>query len=68
MGWSMRTDHYRYTEWGPYKGKPQFRELYDHQKDPEENVNIVDDPGLAGTVAQLSEQLHRGWRGALPPA
>jgi arylsulfatase A-like enzyme len=68
MGWSMRTDRYRYTEWGAFKQKPQFRELYDHQVDPDENENIVDKPELAETVARLSEQLHRGWRGALPPA
>jgi arylsulfatase A-like enzyme len=67
MGWSMRTDRYRYTEWGNLKQEAQFRELYDHETDPDENVNIAGRPEMAETVAQLSHQLHRGWRGALPP-
>jgi len=67
MGWSMRTDRYRYTEWGPWQQEPLFRELYDHQTDPDENVNIAGHPDLAETVAALSKQLHQGWRGARPP-
>lgn len=68
MGWSMRTDRYRYTEWGPWQQEPLFRELYDHQADPDENVNIAGHPDQAETVAALSKQLHQGWRGARPPA
>ena len=66
MGWSMRTDRYRYTEWGDYKQVPRFRELYDHQTDPDENVNLANLPGQAETVARLSEQLHGGWQAARP--
>ncbi|MBT3291535.1 MAG: sulfatase [Victivallales bacterium] len=68
MGWSMRTAKYRYTEWGHLKQKPEFRELYDHDADPDENVNLANLPEHADTTAKLSEQLHKGWRGALPPA
>ena len=35
MGYSMRTNRYRYTEWREFqKGKILARELYDHQTDP----------------------------------
>ena len=63
-GYSIRTEQYRYTEWG-YKGK-LGRELYDYDVDPDETVNIVDYPENEELVAHLSEQLHAGWRAALP--
>lgn len=64
IGGTMRTNQYRYTEWGN-KGKGG-RELYDYYADPDETVNIVDYPENQELVAQLSEQLHAGWRAALP--
>ncbi len=63
-GYSIRTAQYRYTEWGN-KGK-RGRELYDYDVDPDETVNIVDYPENEELVAHLSEQLHAGWRAALP--
>jgi hypothetical protein len=33
-------------------------ELYDHERDPEEAVNVAADPAQAATVAALSKQLH----------
>lgn len=74
MGYSMRTPRYRYTEWVRFKGRPYYRpdwtklravELYDHDKDPEENHNCANDPGLKSVRYHLSAMLHRGWRGAL---
>ncbi|WP_298858776.1 sulfatase [uncultured Gimesia sp.] len=45
MGVSVRTPRYRYTEWRNFKtGKVEARELYDHEADPDENTNIVDNP------------------------
>ena len=41
MGYSMRTDRYRYTEWTIPKTDYIERELYDHRVDSKENVNIV---------------------------
>ncbi len=67
MGYSMRTDRYRYTEWLPRAGGPPVaRELYDHQTDPAENVNLAERPEHAGLVAELSRQLRAGWKAARP--
>ncbi|MBN1912441.1 MAG: sulfatase [Pirellulales bacterium] len=69
MGYTMRTDRYRYTEWRKLKGKNKgvvARELYDYQTDPQGNTNIAGDPKNAQLVADLSRQLAKGWKGALP--
>ncbi|NOZ19584.1 MAG: sulfatase [Planctomycetes bacterium] len=66
MGYSMRTDRYRYTEWGILGEAPYARELYDHQTDPGENVNLANQPEHKDLVAKLSRQLHKGWRAARP--
>jgi hypothetical protein len=39
-------------------------ELYDHQTDPQENVNIAAAPQHADLVATLTAQWTKGWRGA----
>jgi iduronate 2-sulfatase len=71
MGYSMRTDRYRYTEWAKFKYAPEYRpnwnklkgvELYDHNVDPEENVNRASHPEYAEIVHNLSGMLHAGWR------
>jgi len=67
MGYTMRTELYRYTEWKERKsGKVRARELYDHRTDPDENVNIVNNRKHAETVRQLAVIMKAGWRGALP--
>ena len=67
MGYSMRTDRYRYTEWLPRGGgEPVARELYDHQEDPQENVNLAGRPENKQLVAGLSKQLKAGWKAARP--
>ena len=63
-GRSMRTEQYRYTEWGN-RGKRGI-ELYDYDADPDETVNIADLPENTALVAQLSEQLRAGWKAAVP--
>ena len=63
-GFSTRTEQYRYTEWGPYGRGGQ--ELYDYDADPDETVNIAYFSENSELVGHLSEQLHAGWRGALP--
>lgn len=70
MGYSMRTDRYRFTVWVGRNDhtKVEAMELYDHQRDPQENVNIANDPANAGLVRSLTEQWRKGWRGAKPPA
>lgn len=68
MGYSMRTDRYRYTEWIRRGGAVEAIELYDHQGDPNENVNLAVRPEQAELVSRLGGMLHEGWRAARPPA
>lgn len=69
MGYTMRTDRYRYTEWWQREtGDVLARELYDHARDPQENVNAVSKPEYAEAVVQLARQLRQGWRAAVPEA
>jgi len=57
MGYSMRTERYRYTEWIEWEsGKIVAKELYDHKRDPEEMVNIIGEMDES-FVNQLSEKL-----------
>jgi len=56
-GYSVRTPRYRYTEWGP-DGR-DGAELYDHQSDPEELVNLATRPEYAPQRAELVQLLHR---------
>ncbi|MFN7930060.1 MAG: sulfatase [Blastocatellia bacterium] len=66
MGYSMRTDRYRFTRWVERNDhtKVVAVELYDHQTDPQENTNIANDPKNAALVSQLTAQWEKGWRGA----
>lgn len=57
MGYSLRTDRYRYTEWIHPDGEAAARELYDHDSDPAENTNLADAPTHAETVSELSALL-----------
>jgi arylsulfatase A-like enzyme len=62
MGHSMRTDRYRLTLWQDPNGKTLASELYDHQADAGENINLAGRPEHAGLVKQLSDQLKKGWK------
>ena len=62
MGRSVRTERYRYTEWGDEK----MAELYDHQTDPREFTNLANDPKHARVVAEMRQLLKDGWRAAIP--
>lgn len=67
MGYSIRTDRHRYTEWRDLKSSTvKARELYDHHKDPEENTNVAGDPENQGLTAALANMLHDGYRAAQP--
>ena len=67
MGRSMRTERFRYTEWRDTMSKKiMARELYDHEKDPHENVNAAAEPEYRQDVQRLSQMLKQGWRAALP--
>ena len=69
MGYSMRTDRYRFTVWVDRKdhSKIDSTELYDHQTDPQENTNIAKLPANADLVKRLMEQWRKGWQGAKSP-
>ena len=56
-GYSLRTPRYRYMEWGQDGG--DGAELYDHESDPREMVNLASHPQHAATVEQLSRQLRQ---------
>lgn len=67
MGWSIRTDRYRYVRWfNRETGEPVADELYDHQADPLETVNMATTPKLESVVRKLRQQLDSGWKAALP--
>lgn len=67
MGYSLRTERYRYTAWfknayrstQPYAQESQMRtvELYDYQKDPDETVNVALHPEYAEVAQKLRAQM-----------
>ncbi len=56
MGYSIRTERYRYTEWDDGRGGVQ---LLDYEKDPHELKNFANDPAYADVVRQLKERLRQ---------
>ncbi|MEM7010028.1 MAG: sulfatase, partial [Verrucomicrobiota bacterium] len=66
MGYAMRTDRYRFVEWTvPGTDFSEF-ELYDHENDPGENVNLANRPEFKSLVSDLRQQLQAGWKAAKP--
>ena len=80
MGYSIRSDRWRYTLWFKWDGAkvaPNYyeivgEELYDHEGDDGmdtdgfENVNLVDDTH-ADVRAQMRASLFAGWKASKPP-
>lgn len=67
MGYAMRTKHYRYVEWQNFKtGLILERELYDHETDAGENINVIANPRYAAAITELEQMMKRGWKGARP--
>ena len=56
MGYSVRTEKWRYTEWDDGK---RGVELYDETADPDELRNLASDPKHGKTVAEMRELLRR---------
>jgi len=50
MGYSVRTERWRYNEWD--EGK-KGAELYDHQTDPKEHKNLADDATYKKVIEQM---------------
>ena len=61
MGYGLRTERFRYIEWRCLAtGAILERELYDHERDPEEMHNLAQAPDYAEaleTLAQLARKL-----------
>lgn len=56
LGRSVRTERWRYTEWG--EGRAGV-ELYDHRHDAREQINLADDAKHAATLKELKTKLTR---------
>lgn len=68
MGYSMRTERYRFTAWHHRDdhSKVATLELYDHRTDPQENQNLAGRSEHRDLVAQLTAELRAGWKAAAP--
>ena len=64
MGYTMRTDRYRYTEWIKNGKENVGTELYDYKTDPEGNLNLADKPEYKQLKAKLAKMLDDGWKAA----
>lgn len=68
MGYSIRTERYRYTEWRDFRtGRVRARELYDHNSDPLETINVAKHASRR-LMDQLGKHLQQtvGPRGGIP--
>ncbi|MBM3842864.1 MAG: sulfatase [Verrucomicrobia bacterium] len=60
MGYSLRDDRHRYTEWRAWStGDLVEAELYDLAQDPGEDVNLAVEPARAPVLASLAARLAR---------
>ena len=67
MGYAVRTDRHRYVEWRNWNTDVvQARELYDHEKDHDENKNLAKEAAQYENLEQLQLILRSGWQAALP--
>lgn len=57
-GYSYRTIQYRYIEWIK-SNQVEAIELYDYQNDPEEKVNLANNPEYAELITELKQELRK---------
>ncbi|SNR78326.1 Arylsulfatase A [Lutibacter agarilyticus] len=61
-GYTIKTQKYSYTEYiNPINNKLIDRMLYDHDKDPDENENVVETAEYAKIVDDLHKELHSSY-------
>ncbi len=71
MGYSINTPEHHYLEWYSWdhesgtRGEYVTAELYHRIEDPHETTNIANAAGNTAVVERLSQQLAKGWKGAL---
>ncbi len=63
LGRTIRTRHWRYTEWD---NRERGVELYNLNEDSRELENLAGKPELRSVQEHLSQRLRAGWRAALP--
>ena len=80
MGYTIRVDSYRFTEWYRFDNKTGTSnfsdiwgtELYNHTHPVvffnDENVNLAVKPEMKSVVEELRGMVQAGWRAALPPS
>lgn len=56
-GESVKTKDYLYTEWFNDQNESFASMLYNHQQDPDENVNVSEDPAYSEKVTELQKLL-----------
>jgi len=59
MGYSLRTDRYRFTRWLKSDGTVVATELYDLQKDPNSTKNVVAERAYKTEIPKLEAQLSK---------
>lgn len=65
-GRALRTDRYRFVVWDAKKdGQAVHRELYDHDSDPDETVNLVDAKQHQELVSALELRLRKAFRSSV---
>ncbi len=58
MGYSVRTEHFRYNEWRNFDTKEIIaRELYDHVNDPSETINLANQLLFENVIPDIAIQL-----------
>lgn len=66
MGYTVRTQSFRYTAWLGSKGEMVAQELYDLRVDPTESTNVAREAAYRDDVKRLEKLRQDGWKAALP--
>jgi iduronate 2-sulfatase len=68
MGYAMRTEQFRYVEWRSVQdGRIVAQELYDHERDPHETVNLANDRVNGADHKPELERLSAQLKSLAPP-